>query len=88
MSNLSGMDVFAPNTDERRMLVEILAAELAGDEPVAVRSSVRRRTALALSASQLIAWLDPRTIALSPHGRVVARQLADQMLGASGTHAC
>ncbi len=82
------MDVFAPTADERRLLVEMLAAELAEDEPVAVRSTTRHHTALALAASRLVAWLDAWTVALTPEGRSVARQLADHMLGISSPRAC
>lgn len=73
------MEVFAPSTAQRRLLVELLVGELANEPTVRVDST--RRSALAqLEASGMVSR-ERSLFVLTQAGRQLAGHLADRMLG-------
>ncbi len=82
------MEIFTPSTDERRLLVELLACELAGDPEVDVERLGRREVALELQLQRLVVWSGPHRIRLTVQGRNLAQHLAERMLDTRLVRAC
>ena len=74
------MEVLMPDAGQRRLLVELLANELAGDTSVRV-VGLERETALGEIVALGLAVRSPGCATLTHAGRTLAQRLADHMLG-------
>lgn len=83
MSN-QAVDVFSPDAAQRRLLVEVLASELEGHEPM--RLVPARISVAAELCERDLVRIGVHGVSLTPEGRALARRLADHMLGL-GPHA-
>ena len=73
------MDVIAPTGRERRLLVELLAAE--GDaEATTVGDDERRSVAESLFELGWVSWVNGVRVRLTTRGRDVAQRCAERML--------
>jgi hypothetical protein len=70
--------VLAPSA--RRMLLEMLASERAGELAVHVNDLHRDRTAIALCELDMSRWISLRHLVFTEYGRHVAETLAARLL--------
>ncbi len=74
---------------ERRMLLELLASERAGEEALRVGPYLGRAAiARALSSVDMADWCDDEHVVLTELGRHVAEALAERLVAAPLHHAC
>lgn len=79
VSNVRTVETFAPNAAQRRLLVELLAAELDGD--VALRLGPARLHDATLLAGHGFVARSAGWVSLTPAGRTLADRLSARMLG-------
>ncbi len=78
------MQVHTLSAPQRRMLLELLASERAGEEVLFVGPMMGRdRTASGLCRLRLCDWVDERNIIFTDYGRHVAENLATRLVDGS-----
>jgi hypothetical protein len=83
------MDVHTLEAQERRMLLEMLASERAGEEALHVGEWFgRNAVAHALCRLRMTEWVDDDHVAFTPVGRRVAEALAERLVRPADRLAC
>ncbi len=79
----NGIEVHALDASERRLLLELLASERAGDDALLVTGLGRDRVAQRLSEHGIVAWVSVDRVMLTDLGLYVAERLADRLVRGS-----
>jgi hypothetical protein len=83
------IEVHTIAAQERRMLLELLASERAGEEALRVGPYVgRAAVASSLSSMRMACWCDREHLVLTELGRHIAESLAQRLVAAPMPQAC
>lgn len=83
------IEVHTIGSPQRRMLLELLASERAGEDALRIGPYHGRAViARSLSSMKMACWCDPEHVVLTELGRHVAESLAQRLIAAPIPQAC
>lgn len=85
---LAGIEVHTIQPTERRMLLELLASERAGEAALNVSMFGRDHVASHLCDLHMSQWISADYVTLTEYGRHVAESLAARLVDQQPTFAC
>jgi hypothetical protein len=88
LSSTATIEFHALTAPERRLLLELLAAERCGEETLDVIGLGRDRVARRLCEHFMSEWISPREIVFTAYGRHLAETLVLRLVHAKHTLAC